>query len=168
MAVCVGPYPEYLLDAWDTYDFSHDSDNDRPGLVPPPLTCVVLTTPLPQTYSRTISCICCLLRRTLESPSVTMWYVCIQIALHKLHLLTLSPHLITLSPHLITLSSHLLLTLSPHHLITLSPHLLIQYHSYEEFHSIIVQVAGTLAAGELVRSPKVGETVINVDPCNRQ
>ena len=26
-----GKFPDYLLDAWDDYDFRKDSDNDRPG-----------------------------------------------------------------------------------------------------------------------------------------
>lgn len=32
MAYCQGKFPEFLLDAWDEYDYRKDSDNDRPGL----------------------------------------------------------------------------------------------------------------------------------------
>ena len=28
---CQGKFPEFLMDAWDEYDFRKDSDNDRPG-----------------------------------------------------------------------------------------------------------------------------------------
>lgn len=78
MAVCKGPYPEYLLDAWDTFDFSHDSDNDRPDVFKDD-----------QLY----------LLFAAENAGVPI-------------------------------SDYV-------------------YHSYEEFHSIIAQVAGTLAVGEL-------------------
>eukprot|EP00731_Ephydatia_muelleri_P021122 Em0013g849a len=77
MAVCVGPYPEYLLDAWDVFDFTHDSDNDRPDIFKDD-----------QLY----------LLFAAENAGVPI-------------------------------SDYV-------------------YHSYEEFHSIIAQVAGTLAVGE--------------------
>lgn len=31
MAYCEGKFPEFMLDAWDEYDYRKDSDNDRPG-----------------------------------------------------------------------------------------------------------------------------------------
>ena len=31
MAICYGEYPDFLLEAWDDYDFRKHSDNDRPG-----------------------------------------------------------------------------------------------------------------------------------------
>ena len=29
---CEGKFPEFMLDAWDEYDYRKDSDNDRPGI----------------------------------------------------------------------------------------------------------------------------------------
>ena len=31
VALCRGKFPNFLMDAWDEYDFRKDSDNDRPG-----------------------------------------------------------------------------------------------------------------------------------------
>ena len=31
VALCQGKFPDFLMDAWDEYDFRKDSDNDRPG-----------------------------------------------------------------------------------------------------------------------------------------
>jgi hypothetical protein len=31
VAYCEGRYPEFMIDAWDEYDYRKDSDNDRPG-----------------------------------------------------------------------------------------------------------------------------------------
>ena len=31
VAVCTGQYPDFLLEAWDEYDFRKKSDTDRPG-----------------------------------------------------------------------------------------------------------------------------------------
>lgn len=31
VAYCEGKFPEFMLDAWDEYDYRKDSDNDRPG-----------------------------------------------------------------------------------------------------------------------------------------
>ena len=31
VALCQGKFPNFLMDAWDEYDFRKDSDNDRPG-----------------------------------------------------------------------------------------------------------------------------------------
>lgn len=35
VAYCEGKFPEFLLDAWDEYDYRKESDNDRPGLYSP-------------------------------------------------------------------------------------------------------------------------------------
>ena len=31
VALVKGKFPDFLLEAWDDYDFRKDSDNDRPG-----------------------------------------------------------------------------------------------------------------------------------------
>lgn len=31
VAVCSGKFPDFLMEAWDDYDFRKKSDNDRPG-----------------------------------------------------------------------------------------------------------------------------------------
>jgi len=28
-----GKFPQFLIEAWDEYDFRKDSDNDRPGIL---------------------------------------------------------------------------------------------------------------------------------------
>ena len=33
MGICIGTYPEFLLDAWDRWDEQEESDNDRPGML---------------------------------------------------------------------------------------------------------------------------------------
>ena len=33
VALCQGKFPNFLIDAWDEYDFRKDSDNDRPGKI---------------------------------------------------------------------------------------------------------------------------------------
>lgn len=34
VALCQGKFPDFLIDAWDEYDFRKDSDNDRPSVFP--------------------------------------------------------------------------------------------------------------------------------------
>ena len=31
VAICSGKFPDFLMEAWDDYDYRKDSDNDRPG-----------------------------------------------------------------------------------------------------------------------------------------
>ena len=33
VALCQGKFPDFLIDAWDEYDFRKDSDNDRPSKI---------------------------------------------------------------------------------------------------------------------------------------
>ena len=32
MGICMGQYPDFLLEAWDQWDEEEESENDRPGL----------------------------------------------------------------------------------------------------------------------------------------
>ncbi len=31
MAIAMGKYPDFMLEAWDDYDYRKNSDNDRPS-----------------------------------------------------------------------------------------------------------------------------------------
>ena len=33
VALVQGKFPDFLVEAWDDYDFRKDSDNDRPGVL---------------------------------------------------------------------------------------------------------------------------------------